>query len=308
MIDTPVLDGFLEATVRSATPLAFAALGELIAERGGVINLGLEGVIACGAFAAFVATRVVGPEAGFLVGGIAGMAVAFVFAVFVIALRAQQIIAGAAVSMLGIGISASLHRGMVAAGDPSAHVATLTAVRIPWLADLPFVGPALFAQPVPTYALYVLYPVIGWVLYRTVGGIALRAVGEYSPAVVAAGHSPRTIQFIALLACGFLAGLGGSTLVVVHAGTFSDGMSAGRGFIAIAIVALGRWTPRGVAAGALVFGGVSALQFLAQSMDWRVPYTLVLAAPYILTLAAMAVFRGSRAAPAALGRTLEPTA
>ena len=308
MIDTPVLDGFFEATVRSATPLAFAALGELVAERSGVINIGLEGAIACGAFAAFVTTMVAGPEAGFLAGGVAGMAVTFVFAVFVIALRAQQIIAGAAVSMLGLGLSASLHRVMVASGDPSAHVATLGVVRIPGLVDLPFLGTALFAQPVTTYALYVLFPTVSWVLYRTVGGIALRAVGEHPPAAIAAGHSPRAIQFAALLVCGFFAGLAGSTLVVVHAGTFSDGMSAGRGFIAIAIVALGRWTPRGVAVGALVFGGVSALQFLAQSMDWRVPYTLILAVPYVLTLVAMAAFRGSRAVPAALGRTLEPIA
>jgi simple sugar transport system permease protein len=305
MIETVVLDGFLQAMVRTATPLAFAALGELIAERAGVINIGLEGAIACGAFASFVVAMTLGPEAGFLAGGIAGMAVALVFAFFVIALRAQQIIAGAAVSMLGLAVSASLHRVVVASGSPSAHVDTLTAVRIPGLADLPLVGTALFAQPVTTYALYLLVPAVSWWLYHTTGGIAMRAVGEHPPAVTAAGHSPQTLQLLALLACGFLAGLGGSTLVVAHSGTFSDGMSAGRGFIAIAIVALGRWTPRGVVGGALVFGGVGALQFLAQSMGWRTPYTLVLAFPYVLTLVAMAAFRGSRAAPAALGHTLE---
>jgi simple sugar transport system permease protein len=174
------------------------------------------------------------------------------------------------------------------------------------LSDIPVIGRALFAQPASTYVLYLLFPLVGLALYRTVGGIALRAVGERPSAAVASGHSAVKIQLIALLLCGFFAGLGGATLVVAQAGTFSDGMSAGRGFIAIAVVALGRWTPRGTAMGALVFGAVSSLQFLAQSMGWQVPYTLVLASPYVVTLAAMAVFRGSRAAPTALGHPLDP--
>lgn len=302
---TPIINGFFEATVRSATPLAFAAVGELIAERSGVINIGLEGVIACGALAAFVAAQAAGPEAGFLAGGFAGAAVAFVFAMFVIVLRAQQIIAGAAVSMLGLGLSASIHRSMLATSSYTSHLATLPTLNIPLLSDLPIVGSALFAQPISTYALYFLIPAVAWVLYGTVGGIALRAVGEYPAAAIAAGHSPARIQFLALLICGFLAGLGGATLVVAQAGTFSDGMSAGRGFIAVAIVTLGRWTPQGVMAGALLFGAVSALQYLTQSMAWPIPYTLVLASPYVLTLGAMAAFSGSRTAPAALGQPLE---
>lgn len=301
---TPILDGFFEATVRSATPLAFAAIGELIAERSGVMNIGLEGAIAIGALASFIVAQSAGPEAGFLAGGLAGALVALLFAVFVIALRAQQIIVGAAVSMFGLGLSASLHRAMVASAGVTNHVDTLRALPVPVLSDLPFVGHALFAQPISTYFLYLLVPAVGWVLYHTVAGIALRAVGEHPPAAVAAGHSPDRVRFVALVTGGFFAGLGGATLVVAQTGTFSDGMSAGRGFIAIAIVALGRWTPRGVTAGVLIFGAVNALQFLVQSMAWRVPYTLVLASPYVLTLVAMAAFRGSRAAPVALGQPL----
>ena len=304
---TAILDGFFEATVRSATPLAFAAMGELITERSGVINIGLEGAIAVGAFASFVVAQTIGPEIGFFAGGLAGALVALLFAVFVIVLRAQQIIVGAAVSMFGLGLSASLHRAMVADAIGNNNVETLRALAMPALSDLPVIGRALFAQPLSTYLLYFLVPAVGWTLYRTTAGIALRAVGEHPPAAVAAGHSPAKIQFLALATGGFLAGLGGATLVVAQAGTFSDGMSAGRGFIAIAIVALGRWTPHGVTAGVLVFGAVSALQFLVQSMGWPVPYTLVLASPYVLTLVAMAAFRGSRAAPAALGQQLEST-
>lgn len=303
----PVIDGFLEASVRSATPLAYAALGELIAQRSGVINIGLEGSIVCGALASLVVAHAVDPSLGFVAGGVAGAALALIFAFFIITLRAQQIVAGAAVSMLGLGISATIHRSLVSPGDSGIHVATLPALRIPVLADLPVIGPALFAQPAPTYLLFLLFPLAAWVLYRTVAGLALRATGEYPPAAVAGGHSPRRIQFIAVLIGGGLAGLGGATLVVAHAGTFSDGMSAGRGFVAIAIVALGRWKPMGVAIAAMVFGGVSALQFLAQAMGWPLSYNIVLATPYVLTLAAMAAVRGSRAAPAALGRPLEPS-
>ena len=300
----PVIDGFFEATVRSASPLAFVALGELVAERSGVVNIGLEGVVACGALASFVGAQLAGPEIGFLAGGIAGAIIAALFALFVLVLRAQQIIAGTAVSMFGLGLSASLHRAAVVPGQ-SLHVDMLTPVRIPLLSDLPVVGRALFAQPVSTYLLYVLFPLGSWLLYRTVGGIVLRAVGERSAAVEVAGHSPSRKRFMALTTCGFLAGLGGATLVVAQAGTFSDGISSGRGFIAIAIVALGRWTPHGVVVGSVVFGGVSALQFVAQSMGWHLPYELVLAAPYGVTIAALAVFRGARAAPAALGRRLD---
>jgi ABC-type uncharacterized transport system permease subunit len=296
------LDGFFESAVRGATPLAFAAAGELVAERSGVINLGLEGSIACGAFVAFVVAGSADPAIALLAGGAAGAALSLVFAVFVLTLRAQQIIAGTAVTMLGLGLTATLNRSIFAGTEIAAHVQTLPIVKIPLLSAIPVIGPALFAQSIATYALYALFPLLAWFFYRTTAGIAMRASGELPHAVRAGGHRPERIQLVALIVCGFLAGIGGATLVVVDTGTFSDGISAGRGFIAIAVVALGRWTPAGVAAGALLFGGASALQYLAQAVGWQIPYNLVLASPYVLTLAAMAVFRGSRVAPAHLGR------
>jgi ABC-type uncharacterized transport system permease subunit len=295
-------DGFLESTVRGATPLAFAAAGELVAERSGVINLGLEGSIACGAFAAFIVAGSADPAIALVAGGAAGAALSLLFAVFVLTFRAQQIIAGTAVTMLGLGLTATLNRSIFAGSDLVSHVQTLPVVKIPVLSAIPLIGPALFAQSVATYTLYALFPLLAWFLYRTTAGIALRASGELPHAVRAGGHRPERMQLLALLVCGFLAGIGGATLVVVDTATFSDGISAGRGFIAIAVVALGRWTPAGVAAGALLFGGAGALQFLAQAVGWQIPYNLVLASPYVLTLVAMAAFRGSRAAPAHLGR------
>jgi simple sugar transport system permease protein len=296
------VDGYLESAVRSATPLAFAAAGELVAERSGVINLSLEGSIACGAFVAFLVAGSAGPSAALLAGGAAGAALALLFAFFVLTLRAQQIIAGTAVTMLGLGLTATMNRVLFAGTTTPAHVATLSPVKIPLLSEIPVFGAALFHQSAATYALYALFPALAWFFYRTTAGVALRAVGEFPHAVRASGHRPDLIQFLALGTCGLLAGIGGATLVVVDTATFSDGISAGRGFIAVAVVALGRWTPLGVAAGALVFGGASALQFLAQALGWQLPYNLVLAAPYVLTLIAMAAFRGSGAAPANLGK------
>jgi simple sugar transport system permease protein len=141
-------------------------------------------------------------------------------------------------------------------------------------------------------------------LHRTTLGLAIRGTGEAPAAVVAAGRSPASLQMWAVVASGLLAGAGGATLVVAQAGTFTDNMSAGRGFIAIAVVALGRWTPLGVAGGALLFGAASSAQYLAQAYGAPIPYNLSLAAPYAITLVALAFLRGSRSAPAALGRPL----
>jgi simple sugar transport system permease protein len=164
------------------------------------------------------------------------------------------------------------------------------------------VGRAIFAQPVTTYAVYVGVPALWWWLYRTHGGLALRAVGENPAAAIAAGVAPARTQYLALLTGGVLGGLAGGTLVLAQVGTFAEGMSAGRGFIAIAVVALGRWHPVGVALAALLFGAASALQFLFQAMGWTVPYQLFLALPYLATLLALAGAAGRSAAPAALGR------
>jgi ABC-type uncharacterized transport system permease subunit len=163
-------------------------------------------------------------------------------------------------------------------------------------------GRPLFVQPVTTYAVYVLVPVIAWWLYRTHAGLALRAVGENADAAAAAGISPSRTRWTALLFGGALGGLSGGSLAVAQVGTFAEGMSAGRGFIAIAIVALGRWSPVGVALAALLFGAASALQFLAQSLGWALPYHAFLALPYVVTLLALAGAAGRIAPPAGLGR------
>jgi general nucleoside transport system permease protein len=296
------LPDFLAATVRTATPLALAALGETVGECAGVINIGLEGVIIAGAFAALVGSIGVGVFTGFVASALAGAAVAAVFAGFAVLLRADQIITGTAVTLFGLGLTGTLYQRAFGASGAALRASTEHALTIPGLDQIPFIGKALFDQPAITYLVYVSVPLIWWMLYRTRAGLALRAVGENPDAARAAGIDPKRVQFAAVLFGGVMGGLAGGTLVLAQVGTFAEGMSAGRGFIAIAVVALGRWHPLGAAIGALLFGAASALQFLFQAMGWSAPYQLFLAIPYFLTLVALAALSGRYAAPTALGR------
>ena len=295
--------GFLEATMRYATPLALAALGECVSERAGVINIGLEGAIICGALGGTIAAGIAGPGAGFAAGALAGIAIASLFAFFAVWLRADQIITGTAITLLSLGLTGTIYRSVYGAGGVALSTPTVGDIAIPGLSSIPLIGRAIFAQPLVTYALYALAPLIAWWLARTHSGLATRAMGESPEAAIAAGIRPRLVQTGAVLFAGVMAGLAGATLVLAQAGTFAENMSAGRGFIAIAIVVLGRWNPLGVAAAAVLFGAASALQTLSQTMAWeQVPYQLFLAVPYILTLVVLAGARGRASAPAALGR------
>lgn len=299
---TDVLTPFLEATVRTATPLALAALGESIAERAGVINVGLEGVIIAGCLGAVAGAQGGGVFGGLIAGVVAGAAAALVFACFVVWLRADQIITGTALTLGALGLTATVYRAMFGTTGVALNTPTMGPVAIPVLSTIPVVGPALFRQPPVTYTLYLLVCAAWWFLYRTHAGLGLRAVGEHPEAAEAAGVDARRVQGGAVLVAGTLGGLAGAVLVLAQVGTFTEGMSAGRGFIAIAIVALGRWHPFGVTLAAILFGAASALQYLFQSIGSQLPYQLFLALPYVLTLLVLAGGTTKARAPAALGR------
>jgi general nucleoside transport system permease protein len=295
------VEALLEASVRTATPLALAALGETIVERAGVINLGLEGVILAGAFGALVGASA-GTVGGITVGLAAGLITAAVFAAFALGVRADQIIVGTAVTLLATGLTGTLYRTVYGPAGAALSIPTLAPLPIPLLSELPLIGRALFAQPVFTYAVYLLIPALWWWLYRTQAGLALRAVGEAPEAARAAGVPGRRLRLGAVLFGGILGGASGASLVLAQSGTFAEGMSAGRGFIAIAIVVLGRWHPGGVGLAALLFGAASALQFFFQASGWEVPYQVFLLLPYGLTLVLLGMRRGRGASPAALGQ------
>jgi simple sugar transport system permease protein len=299
-----VIEPLLAATVRTATPLVLAALGEVLVERAGLINIGLEGAILAGAFGSLVGATAGGVMGGFAGAVVGGVVVAALFALFVVWLKADQIITGTALTMLSLGATGTLYRTLYGSSGAALAIPTSAPIAVPFLSRIPIVGPALFVQPPIAYVAYLLIPLIAWWIRGTHAGLALRAIGEQPEAARVAGVRVQRMRILAVLVGGVLGGLAGGTLVLAQAGTFAEGMSAGRGFIAIAIVVLGRWHPLGVALAAFVFGAASALQFAFQAMGWHVPYQIFLVAPYLLTLAGLMGAAGRARSPAALGKAL----
>ncbi len=302
-VSLSTLAGFLEATVRIATPLGLAALGETVTERSGVINVGLEGSMLGGALAAAMAAHATGsPWAGVLAGCLAGAAIAAVFAVFAIVLRGDQIVVGTAITLAAVGTTGAIYRAAFGVTGTALSLPTLAPLGVPGLESVPLVGAALFRQSAPTYLLYVAAAAT-WALFaKSQLGLAIRAAGESPAAAEAAGLRVARLRFGATLFGGGMAGLAGATLVLAQAGTFAERMTAGRGFVAIAIVVLGRWRPLGVFAAALMFGAASAMQFAFQALGLDVPYQFFLMAPYVVSLLALAGAFGRSQAPEALGR------
>ncbi|HUR95956.1 MAG TPA: ABC transporter permease [Gemmatimonadales bacterium] len=299
---TVLVGGFLAASVRVATPLLLAATGETITERAGVVNLGLEGMMLAGALAATLGATTLGPWTGVVLAVFAGMLLAGVFAAVAIGARADQIIAGTALTLGAIGLTGTIYRQAYGTAGAGLALPTLTPVPVPGLARIPLLGPALFEQPAPTYLALLALPLVWWVLFRTRAGLALRATGEGAAMARAAGVRTRLVRTTATIVGGGFAGLAGATLVLAQVGTFAERMTAGRGYVAIAIVVLGRWHPAGVAIASLLFGAATALQYVFQSLGLRVPYQLFLMLPYLLTLLALAGGAGRARAPADLGR------
>jgi simple sugar transport system permease protein len=299
-----LIAGFLGAAVRIATPLVWAAAGELVVERAGVINLAVEGAMLAGCLAAALGAGHGGPWVGLAAAAAAGAAVGALFALVAIWGRSDQIIAGTALTLLSVGVTGVLYRRAFGSTGVGLELPRFAPVEIPLLAKIPVIGPAFFAQPIPTYLAVGSVVLIWWLLFRTTAGLRLRATGEAALSARATGIPVRRIQTVAVLCGGLMAGIAGGTLVLAQVGTFAERMTAGRGFIAIAIVVLGRWHPFGVLAAALGFGAASGLQFAFQAMGLAVPYQVFLVLPYAVALLALAGVAGRARAPAGLGRPI----
>lgn len=298
------LAAFLEATVRVATPLGLAALGETVTERSGVINVGLEGAMLAGALAAALgAVGTGGAWGGLVAAALAGAAVAALFALVAVRFGGDQIVTGTAITLGAIGVTGAVYRAAFGVTGAALSLPTFAPAAIPGLSRIPVLGHALFAQPAPTYLLFAAVPCLWWLMQRTNLGLSLRAAGEAPEAAAAAGLDVRRLRTGATIFGGLMGGVAGGALVLAQAGTFAERMTAGRGFIAIAIVVLGRWNPAGAFAAALVFGAASALQYAFQALGVDVPYQFLLMAPYVLTLLALAGVGGRTRAPAALGKS-----
>ncbi|MCC0038777.1 MAG: ABC transporter permease [Brucellaceae bacterium] len=281
----------LGATWRLATPLIFASIGEVFSERAGVLNIGLEGVMIVGAFAGFAAVVSTGSlPLGFAAAMLAGMAVGLVFALFTITIKADQIVVGAAINLLGLGLTAFLFRTYFVSTGRGVEVAR--PIDIPGLSDLPFFGEALFRQNLVVYSTLVLVLVAVLVLYRTSFGLTLRAVGEHPKTVDVAGRSVAAYRYGAVLIGTGLAGIGGAFLTLAHSNQFVEGITSGRGFIALAVVVFARWSPLGAFVVSLLFGLFYALQLQLQAQPaLNIPYQALQMLPYVMTIVALVMVR-----------------
>ena len=300
-IDAAFLTTWLAAAVRLAGPVLLAALGETFAERAGVLNVGIEGVVLWGALAAFLGCAATGsPWVGLVAAAVTGLAAGTLLAWMFVTVQASQVVVGLVFNLLALGVASFVYRAAAQAGLDGA-VALLPPLAIPGLSDLPVLGPVLFGQPPLLYATLVLAALASWALYRTRFGLSLRAVGENPRAAEAAGISVVRMRYAGVLISGVAAGLAGAYLMLCEVGLFRDSIVSGQGFIALAIVILGRWSPGRVVLAALLFGAADALQLSLQLRGWGLPPQLLLALPYVLTLLAISgVFGRATRQPGAL--------
>ena len=301
-----MLELVLFTILTAATPLVIAAIGELVTERSGVLNLGVEGMMIAGAACAFAIAIVTGSTAlGILAGISAGMVLSAIFAVLVIFLAANQVATGLALTILGTGLA-----GLVGSGFIGLKREAAVHLSIPVLSELPLIGKLLFSHDLFVYLGWVLVAGVAWFLNSTRAGLVLRAIGENHESAHALGLPVRLVRFLAILFGGACAGLAGAYLSLSYTPFWAPGMSAGRGWIALALVVFASWQPLYAFAGALLFGGATVLQLHAQAAALGIPGQLLTALPYLATIVALVILsmkrrRGS-VAPASLGLSFMP--
>ena len=297
-----MLDAFLNSTVSMATPILLAALGELLVEHAGIINIGIEGAMLAAAFFGLAAAYFSASLAlGILAAVGAAVAMNAILALLVVNLAVNQVVAGTALDILAVGLTGVFYRRMFGITGKAFMVRSMPRFALGPLARLPIVGKPLFEQSALVYLAFAIVPVLAWVVERTRYGLRLRAAGENPAAADALGLGVYALRWQALLASGVLSGLAGAFLTLAYANTFVENITAGRGFVALAVVIVGRWNPWGLVLASLLFGAAMALQFGLQALGTALPYQLFLALPYALTLVVLAGFGGGVDAPSALG-------
>ena len=295
------LGALLASTIRNATPLVFAALGGMFSERSGVVNIALEGLMLIAAFAGVVGAWLSGSAlVGLLFALVAGLLFALLHALMCITFEADQIISGTAINLLALGGTGFVMVLIFGGGGTSPRVSGFKEVAIPLLSDIPLIGPALFDQSLLVYLMYILVPITYFVIFRTPFGLRIRATGEVPEAVDTAGVSVARMRYYGVGLSGLLAALGGVYLSMGILSAFSENMTTGRGFIALAALIFGRWNPIGAAGAALLFGFGLALTF--QVPQEAIPIEFIQMIPYILTIVVLAGFGGRAIAPAAIGK------
>jgi simple sugar transport system permease protein len=303
-MDPAVLADFFAASIRIATPLLLAALGGIVSERAGTFAVGLEGQMLAGAFCGVIGMHFMGSVGlGLAASAAGGMALALVVAVATVRFHTEHMVSGLAVNILALGLTSFMLRALVGGGQaPVIRVQTLDAWPVPLLSDLPLVGTLLFKQPPLTYLAFVAIVPVALFLFRTRAGLSLRAVGENPQAAFAAGANPARVRIAAIVAGGAFAGLAGAVLSLQQVGTFTDGMTGGRGYLALAAIIVGRWMPAGTMVACLVFGAAEALSLRVQAFNLPVSSYVIQMLPYVAALAVLAGLGRSARLPSAIGQ------
>lgn len=301
-----LFEAIILSVIAASTPLLLAATGELVVERAGVLNLGVEGMMIMGAACGFAGAYLTGSTLiGALCGICAGIALALVFAIMALGLAVNQVATGLALTILGVGLS-----GLIGAGFVGERIATAAHLNVPGLTSLPFAGRILFGQDIFVYVSVALIVAVWLFLYRSRTGLILRAVGDNHISAHALGYPVLKIRTLAVLFGGACAGLGGAYLPLAYTPFFIPGMTAGRGWIALALVVFSSWRPARLVIGAYLFGAVSILQLHAQGAGVGIPSQLMSALPYLATVIVLVLISrartGGSTAPAALGTVFVP--
>ena len=301
------LEAILLTVITAATPLLIAALGELVVERSGVLNLGVEGMMIMGAVMAFAGIYYFDSMVVALILSVfGGMLLALLFGFLTLTLATNQVASGLSLTLLGLGLSGMIGEAFI--GQPGRY---LQKIDIPVLSELPFLGPVLFGQNLLVYFSFLLLAAVSWFLFRTRAGLVLRAVGNNHDSAHALGYPVIRIRYMAVLFGGACAGLAGAYLPLAYTPQWTEGMTAGRGWIALALVVFASWLPGRAAVGAYLFGAVLILQFHAQAAEVDIPSQLLSALPYLATIAVLVIISRNRLTtssntPQSLGRVFVP--
>ena len=298
-----VLEAVILTVITAATPLLLAAIGELITERSGVLNLGVEGMMVMGAVCAFAAAFTTGSASvGIVAGILAGVVMSLLFAFLTLSLLANQVATGLALTLLGLGLS-----GMIGEPFVSKPGIGLPKLYIPYLTDIPFIGPILFGQDGLVYGSIALTAAVWWFLFKTRGGLIVRSVGDNPDSAHALGYDVIKIRYLAVMFGGGCAGLAGAYLSLAYTPLWTENMTAGRGWIALALVVFGTWLPWRVVAGAYLFGFMTIVGFHAQALGIAIPSQFLSSLPYIATIVVLVLISMRKSlvgihAPASIGK------
>jgi ABC-type uncharacterized transport system permease subunit len=298
------LIGLIISTIRLATPLIFASLGEMFSEKSGLINIGLEGLMIIGAVSGFFGAYIThNPWGGLMFGIAGGVLFNLIFAFATVTLNGEQIVNGMVLNILALGLSSFIYRTVFGITGEPTKIIGFKETAVPFLSKIPYVGPVLFNHTAPVYIAFILIPLSYILLYKTTFGLKLRSVGEYPKAADSLGINVTKMRYIACSFCGGLAGMGGAYLSIAYMNRFLDNMVSGRGFIALAVVIFGKWKPKGIMWACLLFAFSDAFQLRLQALGFKIPYQFLIMLPYLLTLIALAGIIGKTVGPAANGQS-----